>query len=490
MESDWRNLSVLLAGCGSIGKRHARVLTRLGVKDIRACDPNTVQVTGLLKDTPQVHIVPSFEQGLENNPDTVFVLTPPKMHVPMISAALTAGCHVFSEKPLSNSFDGVHELERQVKSTDRLLMVGLCFRYHDGLLEAKRMLEAGQIGRLVSIRALMGEHFPDARPDYRSLFSARYSGAFDLSHDVDLVLWYSGQQVAEVQCVSGSFSDIGIKAPDIVEMLIRFTDRCVATVHLDFFQQPRRRQMELIGTDGVIIVEFASWDECTVSIFRAGTEKWDRKKMETRRDDMFEQEDREFLEAVAADRPVSCDIHEAMKSLEVIAEAQSLSAAPGIDGLVRRIKLIAFDFDGVFTDNRVHLSQEGIESVSCWRGDGLGLKKLAHLGIETVIVSGETNPVVAARSRKIGIACVHGVDDKSAALRKIADEHALSMAEIAFVGNDTNDLPALSIVGFPIVVGDAHPDILSSATYRTEARGGYGAVREVCDLFTTILSQK
>jgi len=143
----------------------------------------------------------------------------------------------------------------------------------------------------------------------------------------------------------------------------------------------------------------------------------------------------------------------------------------------------------VFTDNRVHVNQEGLEAVSCWRGDGLGLKKLDRLGIDTVIISTETNPVVSARSRKHGIRCVQGVDDKVAELKRIADTSGLSMDQIAFVGNDINDLPVLRAVGLPIVVNDAYPGVIPHALYRTKARGGQGAVREVCDPFAGVLSQ-
>ena len=88
MTSDWQSLSVLLAGSGSIGKRHARVLTALGVRDIRVCDPNPAQIEGLLKDCPSVRPVASYEAGLQEKPATVFILTPPKMHVPMAVQAI------------------------------------------------------------------------------------------------------------------------------------------------------------------------------------------------------------------------------------------------------------------------------------------------------------------------------------------------------------------------------------------------------------------
>jgi 3-deoxy-D-manno-octulosonate 8-phosphate phosphatase (KDO 8-P phosphatase) len=155
---------------------------------------------------------------------------------------------------------------------------------------------------------------------------------------------------------------------------------------------------------------------------------------------------------------------------------------------VRAIKLVAFDFDGVFTDNMVYVSQDGAESVRCFRGDGLGLARLAKGGITAAIISTETNPVVTARSRKLGIRCVQGCADKCAALKELASELGVPLAQTAFVGNDINDLACLRAVGLPIVVQDAHPSVLPAAAYLTKAPGGHGAVREVCDLFENVIA--
>jgi 3-deoxy-D-manno-octulosonate 8-phosphate phosphatase (KDO 8-P phosphatase) len=146
------------------------------------------------------------------------------------------------------------------------------------------------------------------------------------------------------------------------------------------------------------------------------------------------------------------------------------------------VRLVAFDFDGVFTDNTVYVTEAGQESVRCWRGDGLGLRALERLGLSTVIVSTETNAVVQHRSRKLAIRCFNGCDDKLSVLGEVATELGLTLDQVAFVGNDVNDLPCLSSVGLPIVVGDAHPSVRSIARYTTKTPGGYGAVREVCDL--------
>jgi len=164
--------------------------------------------------------------------------------------------------------------------------------------------------------------------------------------------------------------------------------------------------------------------------------------------------------------------------------------AKSLEERIRDVRLVAFDFDGVFTDNMVYVSQDGTEMVRCFRGDGLGLSKLKNAGIEAIVISTETNPVVSQRSRKLGISCVQGCADKCAALKLVAKEKSLSLDQIAYVGNDFNDLSCLKIVGLPIVVQDAQPEVLSSAIYRTSLPGGKGAVREVCDLFERVLASR
>jgi YrbI family 3-deoxy-D-manno-octulosonate 8-phosphate phosphatase len=156
--------------------------------------------------------------------------------------------------------------------------------------------------------------------------------------------------------------------------------------------------------------------------------------------------------------------------------------------LIEKIRLIAFDFDGVFTDNMVYVLEDGTEAVRCFRGDGLGLQKLKKLGIEAVIISTEANPVVSARAHKLKIRCIQNCQDKRAVLKNIAREQGISLAEVSFVGNDINDLPCLKCVALPIVVQDAHRDVVPVALYRTRHLGGHGAVREICDLFERTLT--
>ncbi|MGO8676698.1 MAG: cytidylyltransferase domain-containing protein [Limisphaerales bacterium] len=148
----------------------------------------------------------------------------------------------------------------------------------------------------------------------------------------------------------------------------------------------------------------------------------------------------------------------------------------------RGVRLLVLDFDGVMTDNRVLVQQDGTEAVLCNRSDGLGLEMLKARRIEAVVISKEKNPVVGARCRKLGLLCAQGCDAKLAALRQLAQQRSLTPDQIAYVGNDLNDLECLRWVGWPIAVGDAMPEVRAVAKWITSRAGGYGAVREVCDL--------
>jgi len=162
----------------------------------------------------------------------------------------------------------------------------------------------------------------------------------------------------------------------------------------------------------------------------------------------------------------------------------------GLAKRIDRVRVVAFDFDGVFTDNTVYVSEKGEESVRCWRGDGLGLQKLAAAGIESFILSTETNAVVAMRAKKLKSLCFHGVADKLEELTRLVAERGVELSETAYVGNDINDADCLRAVGLAIVVADAHPDVMGMAHYVTRRAGGRGAVREVCDLLASDHAQE
>jgi YrbI family 3-deoxy-D-manno-octulosonate 8-phosphate phosphatase len=154
--------------------------------------------------------------------------------------------------------------------------------------------------------------------------------------------------------------------------------------------------------------------------------------------------------------------------------------------LIRRVRVVGFDFDGVFTDNAVYVFEDGREAVRCSRSDGLGLRRLEAVGVVPVIISTEANPVVTQRSKKLRIRCIQGVDDKVAAFAEILEEHGVGFDDAAFVSNDINDIECMQRVALPISVGDAYPELDRITRYRTRRRGGEGAVREVCELIAEV----
>lgn len=319
------DFNLLIAGCGSIGKRHAQVLWELGVHNLTACDPSPQQRESMQALLPGVAVTDDYAAALQTGKfDAVFILTPTAMHLSMATQALNAGCHVFIEKPLANTQKGVEELKALAKEKGLLVMVGFCFRYHEVLLRAKKLLEEGTIGRLINIRAFVGEPFAEVQPNYLNMYYSKYSGAFELVHDLDLAIWFAGQEVVDVKAVYGAFSDMGMESPDSIEMLVRFRDRLAANVHLDFYQHPRRRQIELMGVKGTITVEFASWDKATLSWYNTDTRTWNVCEYKTARNDMFRDEDEEFLLAILGQRPLTCTIDEACKSLSAVAQVYQI----------------------------------------------------------------------------------------------------------------------------------------------------------------------
>jgi YrbI family 3-deoxy-D-manno-octulosonate 8-phosphate phosphatase len=146
-----------------------------------------------------------------------------------------------------------------------------------------------------------------------------------------------------------------------------------------------------------------------------------------------------------------------------------------------KIKLLVCDFDGVMTDDRVLVDQDGKEAVFCSRSDGLGIELLKKKGVPVVVISREQNPVVAARCNKLKIECYNGIDKKIDILRKIIGEHKVLPEEVCYVGNDVNDIDCVKACGIGVAVVDAHPDLIKVAGFVTKKKGGLGAVREICD---------
>ncbi len=158
--------------------------------------------------------------------------------------------------------------------------------------------------------------------------------------------------------------------------------------------------------------------------------------------------------------------------------------------LPEKIDLLILDFDGVITDNRVFVNEDGKEMVAAYRSDSYGIHGLKKAGIEVMVLSSEVNPVVSARCKKMGVAVLQGIEEKASVLQKYLQEHRISPEHVVYLGNDINDIPCFEIVGCAVVVADAQPQALRAADRVLGRKGGYGAVREICDMILAVLSER
>ena len=150
---------------------------------------------------------------------------------------------------------------------------------------------------------------------------------------------------------------------------------------------------------------------------------------------------------------------------------------------LRDTRLVAFDIDGVFTDGRFYLSNEGVESKAFNTQDGYGVRQLILAGIEVAVISGRRSGAVELRMAELGVVhVVQGCSDKVAALDELTAALGITDANCVYVGDDVPDLPLLEKVGYSIAVANAVATVREKCDHTTRAAGGHGAVREVCDL--------
>jgi len=148
------------------------------------------------------------------------------------------------------------------------------------------------------------------------------------------------------------------------------------------------------------------------------------------------------------------------------------------------IKLLVYDFDGVMTDNKVYVDQNGIEMVRVNRADGLGVAEIKKLDIDQIIISSETNPVVSMRAKKLSIQCLQGIENKKVALIDYCNKNNIDLNTVAYIGNDINDKEVMEIAGITLCPSDAHKSVRIISDHVLKTKGGDGVIRELLDLIT------
>lgn len=316
----------LIAGLGSIGRRHLRNLRLLGQDDILLY--RTHQSTLPDEELDGLPVETDLQAALAKRPDAVIIANPTALHLEVAIPAARAGCHLLLEKPVSDRLDRVEELQEALQTGGGQALVGFQFRFHPGLRWAAQLLGEGAIGRPLSARAVYAEYLPGIHPweDYRVSYSARadLGGGvmLTLCHPLDYLRWLLGE-VTEVWAFTGQLNDFDLQVEDTAEIGLRFAGGLFGSVHLDYNRRPPAHTLEITGTRGVLLWENASGD---LQLYRAemGTPKWEHIPTgeDFERNDMFLEEMKHFLQVARGQAAPLCSLEDGIRALRLIMAAR------------------------------------------------------------------------------------------------------------------------------------------------------------------------
>jgi predicted dehydrogenase len=249
-------MKFLIAGLGSIGRRHFRNLIALGEQDIvllrshKATLPDD-ELAGYPVET-DIH-----EALQKHKPDAVIVANPTALHLHVAIPAAKAGCHILLEKPVSDSLERLDLLQQAAQSSASKILVGFQFRYHPTLNKARELIRSGALGKVLTIHAHWGEYLPQWHPweDYRQSYAARADlggGVIrTLTHPLDYLRYLIGE-VAALWSFNGHISPLELDVEDVAEVGLKFSNGAIGGVHLNYFQRPPVHRLEIAGTNGTL----------------------------------------------------------------------------------------------------------------------------------------------------------------------------------------------------------------------------------------------
>ena len=314
-------MRIALVGCGSIGQRHARNLCQLGEREIVLYDSADGRAAAAARECggrPVLSIAEALERA-----DLALICTPPSSHVPIAMAAIDSGSHVFIEKPLSHSLEGVHDLLQRARELSRSVLVGYNLRFHQALRRVKEIVETGEIGRPLITRAEFGQFLPDWRSgrDYRDGYNAMASMGggviLDVSHEIDYVLWLAGE-ASSVFCAGGHLSSLEMDVEDAAAITLKMRDGGIAEVHVDSIQRSYTRQCKIVGENGTIFWDYAKG----VQTYRAETRQWDDEAIRPDPNTMYVEEMRHLLSVVRGESLPVVDGWQGLRVLEAALAAR------------------------------------------------------------------------------------------------------------------------------------------------------------------------
>lgn len=315
-------ISILVAGLGSIGRRHARLLSERDSVRLILCDVSPANLTEtreqLSPNRGDVIVCENYDAALREKPNIVFICTPNHLHIDMAEKALRSRADVFLEKPLSDSCSSAETFLNEVSRTDRLCHVGYMLRFDDGLVAMKKCIDEGRLGNIVGGRAMVGSFITllNARDNFRE--KVEDTLVYDYTHELDFLYWLFGD-IRDVTARKATLGSMDIKpTPNIVQMILTSADGALIQVHMDYIQHPQRRILEVYGDRGTISYDFMTGE---IRLFAFGTEhQWtslDVIKIRDRWDDLFRSEHADILESFTSRKPSTVDGQSGLASIRL-----------------------------------------------------------------------------------------------------------------------------------------------------------------------------
>jgi predicted dehydrogenase len=314
-----RSVKVLVVGCGSIGRRHIKNLAGLGVSDFVLCDPNEEALKRAATGLEAPELYGDFNKAIEASSDAAIICTPSNMHLDMSMALAERGVHLFIEKPLSHTMEGVKELAELVKEKAVVTMMGMCYRFHPMFLRLKKMLEEESLGTLFHINYYGGHYLPDWHPeaDYREEYAARseLGGGVILTsiHGLDNIRWLFGE-VHRFRSYVDMVGSLDLDVEDMALAIMRLESGHYVTWQTDFLQRAPQHRMVIVGEKGTIRCDFI---DGTIETYLAENSKWHTEKIEYEINTMYVSEMRHFLECIESGVMSKIDIADGIKTLEL-----------------------------------------------------------------------------------------------------------------------------------------------------------------------------
>ena len=327
-KAEWMQYRALVVGCGSIGRRHAKNLRALGVRQLALCDVNAEALQLCSKGVTGERFSDYGAALAQFKPDFVVICTPPVFHVEQALLALQSHAHVFIEKPLSHESSGIERLIAEARRNDRNVQVGYNLRFHPGLQILKDLIDSGKIGRVLWLNAESGQYLPDWRPwqNYRDSYSARkdLGGGIilDGSHELDYICWLLGRPTG-VSCRAEHLSALEVDVEDSAWIYLTFPDRRRAALHLDFVQRTYARSCKVVGENGTAFWDFNAQE---VRWFSAEDSAWRSVPYQFEVNDMYLAEIVHFLESLDSGTGPVVDLEQGRDVIRVVEAAKRSSA--------------------------------------------------------------------------------------------------------------------------------------------------------------------